>query len=43
MMMAHVTLDLQKIVLKLATGDEKSKRRALLRVAGLEGKFHSEK
>jgi len=41
-MMAPVTLDLQKMVLKLMTEDEKSKRRALLTVAGLEGKFYSE-
>ena len=34
-------LYLQKMVLKVAIEDEKSKRKALKTVAGVEGKFHS--
>jgi len=37
MTMAHVTLDLQKMVLKWVTEDEKSKRKVMKAVAGVEG------
>ena len=40
MMMAH-EFHLQKMVLKVTIGDEKSKRRVMQTVAGVEGKIHS--
>jgi hypothetical protein len=36
-----MVFDFQKIVLKLGTDDEKSKRKALQAIAGVEGKFHN--